>query len=65
MTKILSGKYAFDGTYIYYYAQLEPVESEDEQAADVDETYYMFRVDSRVRQDVTEGNDFELMSKIV
>lgn len=40
MTSIISGQSGYDGEYIYYYAQLENQEDEDQ-----DENYYMYRVD--------------------
>ncbi len=58
MTAILSGTlYAYDGTYIYFYAQLEDLEDEDEEDDDddededdedeeTDEYYYLYRVNT-------------------
>lgn len=42
--------YAYDGKYIYYYAQLETIESdsddEDEDDTETDENYYLYRTEA-------------------
>lgn len=49
MTSIYDGAlYAFDGQYLYYFAKLEEVETEnddkaEEEQEEADETYYMYR----------------------
>lgn len=48
-TSIISGECGYDGTYIYYFAQLESEESEEDSSSSsdttTDENYYMHRVD--------------------
>ena len=48
-TSIISGECGYDGTYIYYFAQLESEESEEDSSSSsdttTDENYYMYRVD--------------------
>lgn len=63
MTAIHSGSlYAYDGKYIYYYAQLEEVESEDESEDDAeeetDENYYLYR--SKIGASVSDN--YQLLS---
>lgn len=61
MTAIYDGTlYAFDGTYIYYYAQLEALEDdeadEDDTTEETDETYYLYRAR------VSAPNGYQLLS---
>ncbi len=64
MTKIQSGNYAFDGTYIYYYAQLEAVETEDEEAEETaDETYYLYRTKVSKNSGADAGEPYQLLGR--
>lgn len=56
-TSLVSGQCGFDGTYIYYYSQLQNDSSEEGAETTTDSNYYMFRVD-------LQGNR-ELLSKVV
>lgn len=62
MTAIYDGfLYAYDGKYIYYYAQLEKLDSEEgETEEETDENYYLYRTK------ISKGNavpDYELLGK--
>lgn len=63
MTAIYDGSlYAFDGQYIYYYAKLETIESDDEEESteesteETDDTYYLYRAN------VDAENAYQLLS---
>lgn len=66
MTAIKTGLYAYDGTYIYYYAQLEDEETDEEESdedstsiTDTDANYYLYRVKTTSNVD---SNDYQLLS---
>lgn len=64
-------RYAFDGNYVYYYAKLQEIESNEEDAdekedASVDEHYYMYRTKVGTNADTIGEGDatkpYELLS---
>lgn len=61
-------RYAFDGTYLYYYAKLQEVESEDDDSNDseeekaTDEHYYMYRTKVGTNADAEPKTPYELLS---
>ncbi len=68
---IYSGnRYAFDGTYLYYYAKLQEVEKENEDESDeseeevVDEHYYMYRTKVGTNADDEPKTPYELLSLV-
>lgn len=63
------GRYAFDGTYIYYYAKLQSLDTDEEDAdkeETADDTYYMYRTKIGIDADLIEEGDatkpYELLS---
>lgn len=65
MSSLISGQCGYDGTYIYFYAQLQETESSDEESeseetTSADTNYYLFRVDKTGSE-----NNTQLLSKVV
>ena len=71
MTAIYDGNlYAYDGTYIYFYAQLEELEEDekdpeesDEEEEEVDEHYYLYRTKANKNSEADAANPYELLGK--
>ena len=72
MTAIYDGNlYAYDGTYIYFYAQLEeleedekdPDESEEDEEEETDENYYLYRTKVNKNSEADAANPYELLGK--
>ncbi len=63
-------RYAFDGNYLYYYAQLQEIETdeedeEEESEAKTDDNYYLYRTKVGTNADELEGSSakaYELLS---
>ena len=51
MTSIISGQCGYTGDYIYFYAQLEEIEddenTDEDEEEEVDTNYYMYRTDKQ------------------
>ena len=65
MTKIYNGSlYAYDGKYIYFYAQLEKTEAdEDEVITDTDANYYLYRAKADINENAETQESYQLLSK--
>ncbi len=68
MTAIYDGNlYAFDGTYVYYYAKLEEVETEEDsdtaEEAETDDNYYLYRTKASKSSEADAGKAYELLGK--
>lgn len=68
MTAIYDGTlYAFDGTYIYYYAKLEEVELEEDEEETVeeetDDNYYLYRTKASKNSEADAAKAYELLGK--
>ncbi len=55
-------RYAFDGTYLYYYAKLQSIETDEEKSEEktTDENYYMYR--TKIGTSADEKTPYELVS---
>lgn len=67
MTAIYEGSlYAYDGKYIYFYAQLENTQEnidEETKIIDTDANYYLYRVKADVNPDAETQETYQLLSK--
>lgn len=67
MTAIYNGSlYAYDGKYIYFFAQLENTEEETEEETkitDTDANYYLYRVKADVNPNAETQEPYQLLSK--
>ena len=70
MTAIYDGTfYAYDGTYIYFYARLEEVEEDEESSEETDEeeetdeNYYLYRTKASKNSEADAGTPYELLGK--
>lgn len=64
MTAIYDGSlYAYDGRYIYFYAQLEEVELEDEdETPETDSNYYLYRTRA-VKSSSSDADPYQLLGR--
>ncbi len=66
MTGIQDGtRYAYDGKYIYFYAQLQDEEDkaeEDKSITETDANYYVYRAKADVNPNATSKTTYELLS---
>lgn len=64
MTGIHDGSVcAYDGKYIYFYAQLQAVDGEEAAITETDANYYLYRAKADVNPNAESQAEYELLSK--